>query len=182
MTPEKRKHNPLIHALNSSVAAVAACTVWVPFEVIKQRMQVGMYQSSFIRATTQIFRENGPFGFYRGFQATIQREIPFAIIQFPCYEFLKSQLGDSPDGWKSAACGSAAGGAAGFVTTPLDVVKTRTILSNRLEMTAFIDIYRQGGMAALFAGALPRTLLISIGGFVFFGMYEQTSALLKNKS
>jgi len=166
--------------VSSSAAEVTACTIRVPFEVIKQRMQVGMYQSSFLKATISIFRDDGAFGFYRGFQATIQREIPFAIIQFPLYEFLKRKVGGT-ESWKLAACGSVAGGASGFITTPLDVVKTRTILSSRSEMTAFVEVYRQGGVPAFFAGALPRTLLISLGGFVFFGMYEQTITFLKNK-
>ena len=37
----------------------------------------------------------------------------------------------------------------------------------------FKQIYTSEGMAALFAGVVPRTLWISAGGAVFLGVYEQ---------
>jgi Mitochondrial carrier protein len=89
-------------------------------------------------------------GLYRGFGMTLFREIPFAMIQFPLYEQFKQQLevfwqrqqlhyepGDELSALhlsqlanvtplQSAACGSLSGAIAGAITTPLDVLKTRT--------------------------------------------------------
>lgn len=89
-------------------------------------------------------------GLYRGFGMTLFREIPFAMIQFPLYEQFKQRLevfwqqqqphyqrGDEFNAMhlsqlpnvtpiQSAACGSLSGAIAGAITTPLDVLKTRT--------------------------------------------------------
>lgn len=86
---------------------------------------------------------------------------------------------------QGALCGSIAGGAAASVTTPLDVVKTRLMLRKDPEGLTYngaidtaVRIYRHEGPGRLFAGVGPRTLWISIGGFVFFGMYEMASEAL----
>jgi hypothetical protein len=42
----------------------------------------------------------------------------------------------------------------------------------------FYRIYTEEGWQTLFSGVKPRTTWISIGGFVFFGVYEKASAAL----
>ena len=36
-----------------------------------------------------------------------------------------------------------------------------------------MTIYQKEGMKALFAGVLPRTAFISLGGAIFFGAFEK---------
>ena len=50
---------------------------------------------------------------------------------------------------------------------------------------ALKTVKEEKGLKGLFAGVVPRTLWISIGGFVFFGVYEKmkiftTSFINKN--
>lgn len=99
-------------------------------------------------------RYEGIRGFYRGFGITIAREVsrptssiesvlirqlPFTSLQFPLYEALKGQLstryldGKRPSPGQAAICGSIAGGFAGAVTCPLDVVKTRVMLEAKVR-------------------------------------------------
>ena len=176
--------NPFTLSISSSLSEIVACTVRVPVEVIKQRMQVGIYKDmNLFSVFLKILRTEGGFGLYRGFTATIQREIPFAAIQFPVYEGLKKKLAGE-DRTKMALCGSAAGGLTAFLTTPLDVLKTRTMLDTTTQSPpSFRTLWREGKVKSLFAGAVPRVLWISIGGFVFFGVYEKIIHLSsKNKS
>lgn len=177
--------NPLNLSISSSVSEVVACTIRVPVEVIKQRMQVGIYKNmNFVSVFYKILRTEGGFGLYRGFTATIQREIPFAAIQFPIYEGLKKTFAGE-DRRKMAICGSFAGGLTGFLTTPLDVLKTRAMLNTRNhpdEATpSFRTLWKEGKVRSLFAGAVPRVLWVSIGGFVFFGVYEKIIQLSRIK-
>ena len=173
--------NALTLSLSSSISEVVACTVRVPVEVIKQRMQVGIYRDmNFISVFCKILKTEGGFGLYRGFTATIQREIPFSAIQFPIYESLKKRFAGN-DRKKMAACGSVAGGITAFLTTPLDVLKTRTMLNTSSDTNpSFKKLWNEGRIRSLFAGAVPRVLWVSIGGFVFFGVYEKIIQLTCN--
>lgn len=167
----------------------SACTVRVPIEVLKQRMQVFQYKS-LSGAIQSVYKAEGVMGFYRGLQATLQREIPFACIQFPLYEKLKytwrvkSQV-DSLPPWKAALCGSVAGGITAALTTPFDVIKTRTMLSSKEKLKDYHGtihsiktLLSEGGFQRLFAGMGPRVVWISVGGFIFFGAYEKSKSLL----
>lgn len=85
--------------------------------------------------------------------------------------------------FQSAVCGSIAGGFAAGATTPLDLAKTRIMLAPagrgaRVGPTLGA-IYCAGGLRALFAGALPRTSAFMLGGFVFFGVYEDTKTFFE---
>lgn len=155
------------------MSEVVACTVRVPVEVIKQRMQVGIYKDmSVFSVFHRILSSEGPAGLYKGFTATIQREIPFSALQFPIYEILKQKFAND-DRKKMALCGSLAGGITAFLTTPLDVRKTRTMLNVNRDEPTFRNLWKEGKVKALFSGAIPRVLWVSIGGFVFFGVYEK---------
>jgi solute carrier family 25 S-adenosylmethionine transporter 26 len=151
---------------------------------------------------------------YRGWGITVMREVPFTILQFPMWEALKAWgrerrvrtgrglLGDvhvHPVGGgregagpvvgevsaaESALYGSISGGVAAAVTTPLDVLKTRVMLSTRRESIGTIvrTILKENGIKPFFAGIGPRVMWISIGGAIFLGSYQwAVNALEKNK-
>ena len=77
-------------------------------------------------------------GLYAGFLVFVLREIPFCQLQYPIYELLNMTtvkflasgskipvaLTDVPI-YVNAVNGAIAGAIAGFLTTPLDVLKTR---------------------------------------------------------
>jgi solute carrier family 25 S-adenosylmethionine transporter 26 len=69
-----------------------------------------------------------------------------------------------------------AGGTAAAITTPLDCIKTRIMLSNKpADLNLFIHIFhdlRKQGPRAFFAGVGPRVMWISIGGSIFLGAYD----------
>lgn len=108
----------------------------VPTEVVKQRMQIKQFNTTF-EAVSNLLRTEGILGFYRGFLPTVAREIPFTCIQFPLYEYLKSKYGmykRAPvEPFEAALMGSVAGGIGAAITTPLDVCKTRIMLSTKVS-------------------------------------------------
>ncbi|KAJ2002141.1 S-adenosylmethionine transporter [Coemansia thaxteri] len=184
------KYQPFVHMLAASAGEIAACLIRVPTEVIKQRLQTN-HHSSLAAAIRGTYATEGLLGFYRGYLTQVVREIPFTCIQFPIYEYLKlsyAQRQNRPiKSWEAAVCGSVAGGTAAALTTPLDVVKTRVMLSTKgmgahLEYSGIVStlsrIAREEGMRALFSGIVPRTIWISVGGFVFLGSYEMVKTTL----
>ncbi|KAK3297777.1 mitochondrial carrier domain-containing protein [Chaetomium fimeti] len=85
---------------------------------------------------------------------------------------------------ESALYGSISGGVAAAVTTPLDVLKTRVMLSSQRETMASIvrTILRENGVRPFFAGIGPRVMWISAGGAIFLGSYQwAVNALEKSR-
>lgn len=77
------------------------------------------------------------------------------------------------------ACSSCA---AGIVTTPLDVLKTRLMTQGTTGryknlIDATVQIARTEGMGAFMSGWQPRLIWISLGGFVFFPALEAAKKL-----
>ena len=84
---------------------------------------------------------------------------------------------------ESALYGSLAGAVAAGVTTPLDVLKTRVMLSARRESVVQIvrTILRDHGVRPFFAGIGPRVMWISIGGAIFLGSYQWVVNTMERK-
>ncbi|KAG0313982.1 hypothetical protein BGZ99_008444 [Dissophora globulifera] len=192
------QHAPVVHMMSASGGEIAACFVRVPTEVIKQRMQTKQFTTT-SAAIRSVIHNEGVLGFYRGYFSTVAREIPFTCIQFPLYEYMKKSYAAAThrpkvDPWEAAICGSIAGGIAAGLTTPLDVVKTRVMLSQRQAagtpqssayysgiVSTFKRILAEEGPRALFSGIGPRVMWISIGGSIFLGVYEKVKILASNQ-
>ncbi|KAK0048228.1 S-adenosylmethionine mitochondrial carrier protein [Biomphalaria pfeifferi] len=171
------------HMMAATLGEVTACLVRVPVEVVKQRTQVFSTSSS-LESFRYTLRSEGLRGFYRGYASTVMREVPFSVIQFPLWEFMKSKVsektGQPVTAWQSSICGAVAGGTSAAITTPLDVAKTRIILAKKGSTVAKGDIgfvlrqvIHERGLPGLFSGMVPRVVWISIGGSIFLGVYEK---------
>jgi len=174
---------PVSHMLAASCGETVACFVRVPTEVVKQRAMTSKTLSSFAVFTNTV-RSEGVLGLYRGYFSTVMREVPFSLIQFPIWEYLKrtwsSRQGHPVAAWQSSVCGALAGGIAAGVTTPLDVAKTRIMLADVGSdiakgniWAALLAVRQQKGIAGLFSGVVPRVTWISIGGAIFLGIYDK---------
>ncbi|KAK1830720.1 mitochondrial carrier domain-containing protein [Podospora conica] len=186
------------HMLAASLGEIAACAVRVPTEVIKQRAQAGQHGGRSGSALRAVLAAEGGvvgvwMGLYRGWGITVMREVPFTVLQFPVWEGLKAWgrerrvrtgrglFGEAVvPGQKevgaveSGVYGSLAGALAAGVTTPLDVLKTRVMLSARREGVGRIvrGMLREHGVRPFFAGIGPRVMWISAGGAIFLGSYQ----------
>ncbi|XP_069003932.1 mitochondrial S-adenosylmethionine carrier protein isoform X1 [Embiotoca jacksoni] len=179
---------PVTHMLAASLGEVVACLIRVPTEVVKQRTQASPSSTTYNMLLATL-REEGVRGLYRGYGSTVLREIPFSLVQFPLWEYLKTlwsqRQGHTLYSWQSAVCGAFAGAVAAFVTAPLDVAKTRIMLAKAGSTTAsgniplvLYDVWRSRGLTGLFAGSIPRITFISVGGFIFLGTYEKVRRTL----
>ena len=167
----------VVHMGAAALGEGVALLVGVPIEVVKQRGQVS--NNSSWEIAQRIWKNEGGRGFYRGFLTTMSREIPFCLIQMPIWEWLKKQwsiaMKRKVTAGESALCGAGSGVVAAVITTPLDVAKTRIMLAEGDVGARQVlrTIYKQEGLVGLFAGVLPRTVWVAVGGIIFFGVYEQ---------
>jgi hypothetical protein len=81
-------------------------------------------------AARTIARVEGFSALFHGYKATLWRDLPFSALQFAFYEELRDRakryMGGNNIGLPlEIATAASAGGLAGVITTPLDVVKTR---------------------------------------------------------
>lgn len=80
--------NPFVHMVAGSLGEIVACLLRVPTENVKQKMQAKLYNS--VGDTVRgIVSQQGLKGFFTGYGTTVMREIPFAIIQYPVWEYTK---------------------------------------------------------------------------------------------
>ncbi|KAM0256512.1 hypothetical protein ACHAQJ_004923 [Trichoderma viride] len=185
------------HMLASSLGEIAACSVRVPTEVVKQRAQAGHHGGSSAKALGHILSRYSAAGggvsavwreLYRGWGITVFREVPFTVIQFPLWEGMKAwgrkrrDDGKDVSAGESALYGSLAGGVAAASTTPLDVLKTRVMLSKERVSVGevFRRMAREEGIRPFFAGIAPRVTWISIGGAIFLGSYQWVINTMNN--
>lgn len=113
----------------------------MPSEVLKTRLQLqGRYNNPYfksgynyrgtINAICSIYRSEGFAALFYGYKATLVRDLPFSALQFAFYEqeqkLAKAWVGQRDIGLGlEIATAATAGGMAGVITCPLDVVKTR---------------------------------------------------------
>ncbi|GME71794.1 unnamed protein product [Ambrosiozyma monospora] len=166
----------------------AASIFYVPSEVLKTRLQLqGRYNNPYFKsgynysstwnAAQQIVKVEGWRTLFFGYKATLFRDLPFSALQFAFYEkfrqwaFMFTGVSSS-DGNNSKSddglplslellTGAAAGGLAGIITTPTDVVKTRMqtqnennsqlILKSNSILKSLATVYQRQGVVGLFS-------------------------------
>ncbi|OAQ26330.1 mitochondrial carrier [Linnemannia elongata AG-77] len=212
----------LAHLAGGSIGDFFASFIYVPSEVLKTRMQLqGRYNNpSFIsgynykntwHALQMIVKYDGVAALYQGYRATLMRDVPFSALQFAFYEKFKVEARKweaRPDGHMSlhieTACGAVAGGLAGFLTTPLDVMKTllqtqvkkpsssttsiatgTVVASNQKYYVGIWDglkwnLKHHGVIGGLFRGVGPRVFWTSLQSAIMFVFYEQAIHLQEN--
>lgn len=85
----ENEKSPWVHFASGMVAEVCGATIWVPMDIVKQRLQAqrteGVYRSSF-HAVQTIHAKEGLRGFFRGYSAALATYGPFVGIYFVAYE------------------------------------------------------------------------------------------------
>jgi hypothetical protein len=172
---------PSIHMLAAASGNLASSFLFVPKDVLKQRLQ--MVGSSKISALPQIIRQvfktHGLKGFYPSYRVTLLRNIPSAVLRFTVYEelrllVLRARFSDprlTAVGYLVA--GSLASSLSSVCTTPLDVVKTRLATGQIPSGTPILQCLRTvARRGELFLGLQERLVLSALFGGVGLSAFE----------
>lgn len=176
---------PIPAAQLASVATGCACaSVRVPLTLIKSRVQLGLFKSPSLAVAAAL--RTGWRELFVGLGATVWLDVLYAVIQFTALERLR-QLGAFLGGGRvltpgeNALIGFLTGAITAVATEPLDVVRTRLQTQKRAAAnkggadfgyTGLLDGLRKAalteGIAVLWRGLLPRLLLKSFGGMIWY--------------
>ncbi|KAK1312354.1 hypothetical protein QJS10_CPA07g01051 [Acorus calamus] len=168
-----------VQSISSFCSTILGTAVRIPCEVLKQRLQAGIFDNVG-EAIVGTLRQDGFRGFFRGTGATLCREVPFYVAGLGLYAEAKKAtqrlLDRDLEPWETIVVGALSGGLAAVVTTPFDVMKTRMMTAPQglpvsMSMVAF-SILRQEGPLGLFKGAVPRFFWIAPLGAMNFAGYE----------
>lgn len=186
------------HFIAGAVGDTLGSLVYVPCEVMKQRMQVQGTRESWnsialkesinkkageqmydyyygmFQAGHSIWKQHGLKGLYAGYFSTLARDVPFAGLMVTFYEALKDlfnygrQRWHIPDGYinnslEGLILGGLAGGFSAYLTTPLDVIKTRLqVQGSTIRYNGWLDaiqkVWMIEGTKGMFKGSIPRVI------------------------
>lgn len=168
-------------AVAASCGNVASSILFVPKEVVKQRMQVGLEKGRFFAAAAAVVKSGGLTGLYRGYKATLLRNIPSTMIRFALYEELKMIFmpvyGDGKlRKWQYVTAGAISGSIASTCTMPMDVIKTRLATGKIQKGTgiwrALTEVVKREGFLGLYTGIRPRVMWSALFAAIGFSSYE----------
>jgi solute carrier family 25 iron transporter 28/37 len=167
-SPQTGEIQTHLHPIGASIAGAISAffhdCIMTPMDTIKQRMQLGHYESM-SHAFQQIIKLEGWRGLYRSFNVTVMTNLPYGMIMVSTNEFLRDVLLDIKrqhrnnvdddhhhkrvvlDLQTTMLAGCGAGMVAAAVTAPLDRVKTR-LQTQRMLHTATIPTTTSATAAA----------------------------------
>lgn len=199
-----------IHFVSGMLAETSACVIYVPVDVIKERLQVqhSIKGESFqpknysgsMDALKRILNTEGVRGIYKGYFATLASFGPFSALYFVFYEKMKSLTDTSTDNMslrQTLVCSSVAGAGAAWITSPLDMAKLRLQVqsgnntisslssqSHPIQYKGMVDclrhIYNEKGIQGLFRGAGARVAHFVPATTITMTCYEEFRLFYSN--
>ena len=168
----------------AALSFFASSLVMVPGELIKMRLQIGRY-TSLGHGVASIYASAGLLGFYEGFWAVCLREIPYTMLELGLYETMqafarRARAKTELNAVEKAVCATVTGTATGWLTNPLDLVKTRLMAGSRDGglVACFRSVQEEGG---LFKGAGARATSMLISFPIYFALYDATLLWLERR-
>merc|ERR1712098_451063 len=141
----------------------------------------------------------GVRGLWNGYTATLLRDVPFSAMYWPLLEQGKSffnQYTSQRDSFLAHfGSGAYAGAVASTLTLPFDVVKTikqieisekdmlrGKSITYRSNMTIVMELLKQQGPKALFAGLTPRLLKAAPSCAIMISSYEFCKGIFRQRN
>ena len=144
-----------------------------------------------VNAVTDIQRNEGLLGLYRGHSATLLRIFPYAAIKFVAYEQFRAVLINSKEQetpFRRFLSGSLAGVTSVLFTYPLEVVRVRLAFETKRDRrSGLVDICRRisaegefAGLANFYRGFFPTLLGMLPYAGVSFLTHDMMGDLLRS--
>ncbi|KAI7903343.1 mitochondrial carrier domain-containing protein [Cokeromyces recurvatus] len=130
-----KKDAAVNHLVSGCIAEISAGLFFTPMEVMKNRLQTTnkAKQTSFLSLATHMLKYEGIRGFFRGYWMSLVVFIPHSATYFITYEKMKQWMIRDESSRVSPTlymlCSSVAGITSCFISTPLDIIKTRWQIS-----------------------------------------------------
>ena len=182
---------PAAHALSAAVAVSFHDATTLPFDVVKQHMQVDTvkYKKMLPTFGEVLKREGGLRRLYSSLPITVLMNIPSVATHWTVYEYLRKQF-DLKDEetlkehnqeeklfeFRYVAAGFIAGSCAAAVSNPFDVIKTNLQLDDRKEWattrTTISNLTKRWGVGVFFCGMIPRVVQLGPSAAIVMTSYE----------
>jgi len=128
---KRGQRNVLAPALAGSIARTIAVSTVCPIELVRTKLQSrqGYSYKELMSVVQNTVKQNGVLSLWRGLSPMLLRDVPFSILYWVNYEFIKQKLLESqvrmvlPSAIPFIA-GSISGTISAIITNPLDVAKT----------------------------------------------------------
>ncbi|KAG7388843.1 hypothetical protein PHYPSEUDO_011677 [Phytophthora pseudosyringae] len=200
MGVENFRGSPSLLYLGAGMAAEAlSCVLWVPIDVVKERMQVQgqssasgagqkIYYRNTLDAVQTIARTERLGGLYKGYAATLLSFGPFSALYFMFYEKAKAfaqkrlRVEELPAQYTLASA-AIAGATASLLTNPLDLVKLRLQVQRAYAtegapaaysgiVDGLTQVIRKEGVLALYKGAGARVAFHAPSTAITMSLFE----------
>ncbi|KAI0367302.1 dicarboxylic acid transporter [Pilatotrama ljubarskyi] len=175
------------------VAATIAASITHPLDLTKVRLQA-TGDKRMIDSIRKTVRSRGVLGLFDGISGTWLRQMTYSICRFWAYDESKKLIGanEKSPAWKLALAGSMAGGIAGFVGNPGEIIMVRMQgdyakpPEKRLNYKNCLDglyrMIREEGWSSLGRGVGPnvfRAVLMNASQLASYDFFK--AELLKTK-
>lgn len=196
------KADAFAHGVGGLAAASASMLIYVPVDVVSQRMMVagdptvaalrGASSSaeppSFAREVRSIVDTSGVRGLFRGLGLSMLIGLPAGSIWWAAYGSARGALprsallGDAPDMLQKSVAGCFAAFCTVATVAPLDTIKTMVQLEPSSTETTWqlaTRLVRRDGLLSLYAGFTPRLLHLSLWGTALISIYEELKCVCR---
>ncbi|KAF5367281.1 hypothetical protein D9615_010464 [Tricholomella constricta] len=175
------------------LAATIAASITHPLDLTKVRLQASG-DKRMIDSIKKTYRTAGPRGLFDGISGTWMRQMSYSMCRFWAYDESKKLLGAGKDApaWKLAVAGSMAGGIAGLIGNPGEIVMVRLQgdfakpaekrFNYKHCFDALFRMVREEGVSSLARGVGPnvfRAVLMNASQLASYDFFK--SELLKTK-
>ena len=190
-----QQNNFLAPAIAGSLSRTIAVACVTPLELLRTKIQSrqNYHYHQLWRVIQVSIHNEGVLSLWRGLFPTILRDVPFSVLYWISYEFLKHEMSSLQlfDNSKLVPliAGAVSGATAALVTNPLDVVKTHMQVSlgeSHRKRLSLLEVVRrvasEHGISGLYTGLVPRIAKIAPACAIMISTYESFKKYFTEKN